>query len=1159
MTEAHLPDQGRRLIFHAAGVPMLLVDPASGLIEDANDAACRFYGYARDGLVGKPLATISTSTPERLRDAMAIALDGERLYAVDHITATGRVMPVQVVSAPVQLQDRRQIVEVITPRSPEEEARTTLALLYEATADIHGAIVRAGSEAELWSEAARIVVEVAGFHVAWVAMVDAVAGLARVAAAAGAVGYLEGRDDRLGTDDPTPIALAIAEGRTVVVDDMASASGPYGPRALEFGFRSGAVVPMREGDAPPFGALVVLENRPAALAGERVALLERIASDLAVARTLMHTAERLRKSEERYRSLVEGASAGIMVFGPQGKVLEANPAACAMLGYTRAELRAAGSAFVVHDLSVDEEAGLLEVLQSGAAVWVDRRFRRADGEVITVAFNGRLLEDGTVEAVVQDVTADRRAEAALRASEARYRGLVGVLQEGVITYDADGRVTEMNDAARWLYSDRDEDFVGRDARDLAAGFIQPDGTPFALDDLPTQVVLRTGRPTSQALIGAPQADGSIRWISSSAAPTGVDADGRPSGIVVSFAEVTELREALARATASEDRVRRLVDEAFDGVIVLDPSGAIEYANPATERILEVPAGMLLGHSLVDVMPPEQREQLAKDLAWIAQGNVFEGEYPAVRSDGAELAIEVTASLLADGRIEVIARNVTARKALEAERDRLAQAAEQASDAIYITDAAGVITYVNRAYERMNRYLREEVVGRTPEVHRAPEQAVLEAEIVVALDANGMWAGEVTHRAKDGTRHRVSSRIVALRDAMGRVTGRVAIARDISLEREQDARLAQAARLEAIAQLAGGVAHDLNNVLTMIVGHASLLDPATATPADIADGVHAITEAAGQAEQLTNRLLAFGRRRVLRPRPADLRDLLSDAQPILARAVGSRVALVISLGSDAVPVNLDPNLFEQALLALAVHARDAMPDGGALRIAAARPAPGEGLPNGDSIVLTVADNGPGVAPDALDRMFEPFAEIGADEPGLGLAMVHGFVHASGGRIEVSSVPGSGTAFRIVLPLRHVEDEPGRPEPASQPARSGAAVVLVVEDEPVLRQVAERTLARRGHQVLLAASGEEALAVASAHQGRIDLLFSDVAMPGLRGPGLAAALLRMRPDMRVLLTSGYDEDAAGMRGIESAPGEFLAKPYTPAVLAATVERLLADEPR
>ncbi len=1159
MTKAPIASAGSRQIFHAARQPMLLVDPESLRIDDINEAACRFYGQAGENLVGRLLTVVSRSSPERLRDVLASVLAGSSWeFAVEHVTASGGVVPVTVSTFPVEVDGRQLVLEVVTERGPDPDARAVLDMLYEATADVHRAIVRTSTEAELWPEVARIIVEVAGFRLAWVAMLDEQRRFAHVASAAGAVAYLDGRIDDLESDDPTLVARALREGRTVVLDGIPDGSAEVDRAGdPEFGFDSGAAVPMIDASGLPFGALAVLDVGRNALSGERVALLERLADDLAVARALMRTAEQLRASEGRFRSIVEQASAGIMVFDQRGRVLEANPAACLMLGYSLADLQAGPPDLIVHDRTPDEEASLRDILYSGAAIWVDRHFRRADREVITVAFQGRQREDGSIEAVVQDVTAERRAQADLRASEAKYRDLVGALQEGIAIVDADGRVSLMNETACELYRSATPDMPGRDARTPSRPFVREDGTPCPPDELPSQLAMRSGRKTERRILGAPVDGGPTRWISTNAVPTGLDADGRPSSVVVSFTDVTELREALARARASEDRVRTLLDEATDGVIALGVDGVVSYANPASERLLALPPGGLIGRSVRELIPARHHDQLAADLATVAAGAVYVGEYPVLRSDGVELATEIVGSRLADGRIELFTRDVTSRKALEVERARLVQAIEQASDAILITDADGIITYVNRAYERMNGYLREEVIGRPPAVHQAPEHVARTAEITAAVEAQGVWAGEVIHRAKDGTRFPTSSRVVALRDPDGRITGRVGIARDISLEREQDARLAQAARLEAIAQLAGGVAHDLNNVLTMIVGHAALLDPLASTPADIAEGVAAITAAAGQAETLTTRLLAFGRRAFLQPRQADLRDLLSDTQPLLVRAAGARVAVAVSPGVDAVPVSLDPNLFEQALLALVVHARDRMPGGGTLRIAVERPGPGESLPGVEAAVLVVSDTGPGMTPDALGRLFEPFAEIGDDAPGLGLAMAHGFVEQSGGRVSATSEAGRGSAFRILLPLAAPVDGPVRLPGDGQPSRTGAATILVAEDETVLREVARRSLQARGYTVLLASCGEEALEVAASHDGRIDLLFSDVVMPGLRGPGLAAAMLRLRPDMRVLLTSGYAEDVIGRRGIESMTTAFLPKPYTPSMLVATVADLLAED--
>jgi PAS domain S-box-containing protein len=606
-------------------------------------------------------------------------------------------------------------------------------------------------------------------------------------------------------------------------------------------------------------------------------------------------------------------------------------------------------------------------------------------------------------------------------------------------------------------------------------------------------------------------------------------------------------------------VRSLVDASPDALIILDSEGVIVDANPVADRVFGTQPGSLEGRPMRDFVPEPVRDRFQTALSRLEGGEHLAGDFPCLRADGSEVTLEVSAGRLPDGGIECIARDATEQRALQGELDRLALATEQASDAIYVTDPEGRLVYVNRAYERLTGHLRDEAIGRTTDIHHGPDDRAVEARMRALLGSGGTWAGEATMRAADGGLARVSKRVVVLRDRDGRPSGTLGIARDISVERNDDARIANAARIEAVAQLAGGVAHDLNDVLTMIVGYATMLDPATttATPEEISASISGITEATDHAQALTTRLLAFGRRTFLHPRAADLRDLLVDMQPILARSAGPRTTLLVSPGTVPMPVRIDPNLLEQAILNLVSNARDAMPSGGTLRLTIEPPDPDDALPVDGWTALVVADTGSGIQPDMLPHVFEPFYRPRGDEHlGLGLAMVHGVIEQSGGRIRLTSSPGHGTAFRILLPLAPEQpDEPARSADPAPRSRSGPATILVVEDEEVLRVVARRILESRGHRVLLAAGGDEALQIAAAHEGRIDLLFADVVMPGLRGTGLAAALLRLRPEMKVLLPSGYAEDDTVRRGITSAGGEFLAKPYAPAGLLRAVERLLA----
>jgi len=391
----------------------------------------------------------------------------------------------------------------------------------------------------------------------------------------------------------------------------------------------------------------------------------------------------------------------------------------------------------------------------------------------------------------------------------------------------------------------------------------------------------------------------------------------------------------------------------------------------------------------------------------------------------------------------------------------------------------------------------------------------------------------------------------------------AVSRDVTAQKEMEAQLAQAAKMEAVGQLAGGIAHDFNNILTAIGGYASLVRSGLPGDSPVLGDLRELLVATTRAQSLTSQLLAFGRRSMLEPRLVDIRSVVSDLEPMLRRLIGEDITLESSLDDKPVTVSVDPGRLEHALVNLAVNARNAMPEGGHLRLGVriACDGAGEGLAPGRWAVISVADTGSGMTPEVLARVFEPFyttSEAGQGT-GLGLAMVEGFLRQSGGEVRVASRPGRGTTFWLWLPAAADPETPGSPADDASRAPHAVALtaqqtVLVVEDEPVLRQLAQRVLGGAGLVVLLAADGDEAIRVAAAYDAPIALLFSDVVMPGMRGPALADALRAERPAMRVLLTSGYTEDDLERRDRADV---FLAKPYSPEQLLAAVSAAL-DQP-
>ncbi len=384
-------------------------------------------------------------------------------------------------------------------------------------------------------------------------------------------------------------------------------------------------------------------------------------------------------------------------------------------------------------------------------------------------------------------------------------------------------------------------------------------------------------------------------------------------------------------------------------------------------------------------------------------------------------------------------------------------------------------------------------------------------------------------------------------------------REVTEEREQQTRAAQQERLALIGQFAGGISHDFNNLLAVIITHAEFIESDSREEAQRADG-KAIRDAARRAAELTQRLLSFGRREMIKPRVVELRQVIADTEKILRRTLGEHIQLSSELAAEKCRVRADPTQIEQVLLNLAVNARHAMPQGGKLQLRSenaeidANTAKLEGIAAGTYVVLQVSDTGCGMPPEVQARVFEPFftTRPKGEGTGLGLSTVYGIVRQAGGAISLQSQPGLGTSFRILLPITGAPLESTGEEVAA--AAGGTETILVVEDERAVRQATRRSLEQAGYQVLEAGCKSEALAIASARLGSIDLLLTDLVMPGGSGKELSEELRAKRSDLPVLFMSGYFEDAIAGELRKNAVA-FLPKPFTRDQLLARTRHALS----
>ena len=497
--------------------------------------------------------------------------------------------------------------------------------------------------------------------------------------------------------------------------------------------------------------------------------------------------------------------------------------------------------------------------------------------------------------------------------------------------------------------------------------------------------------------------------------------------------------------------------------------------------------------------------------------------------------------------------------------------------IYVADLATYrLLAVNDAAVMQYGWSREELTARTMLDLRPPSERLRFLSTARALDEAQAFneranAGVWRHLRKDGSTIDVEV-FTAITEYEGR-PARLSIPVDVTGRRraeqalqESQEQLRRSQKMEALGRFAGGIAHDFNNLLTGILGYCDLALADLQPGAPEREDFEAIRAAAQRAAALTGQILGFSRGRVVQAVPLDLNDVLAELEPMLARVIGEHIRMETHRASVLDPVLADPGQLEQVVLNLALNARDAMPDGGTLsiltrneRVEAHDPAH-PGVPAGDWVVLELADSGVGMDGETQARIFEPFftTKERGQGTGLGLATVYGIVRQAGGTVRVRSTPGEGSTFTLYLPRTVVAREARRPEAPAPAARGGGETVLLVEDEDAVRAIARETLARWGYRVLLAPDGAAALTLARRHHEPIDLLLTDVVMPGLHGRALAEALQRDRPSLRVLFMSGYTEDEVLHRGISTEALAFIAKPFTPDALAARVRAVLDADP-
>jgi PAS domain S-box-containing protein len=650
-----------------------------------------------------------------------------------------------------------------------------------------------------------------------------------------------------------------------------------------------------------------------------------------------------------------------------------------------------------------------------------------------------------------------------------------------------------------------------------------------------------------------------------------DGRGRPVRVVGAMRDISQ-RKVSEEATT---RLAAIVASANDAIVSKTLDGVVTSWNAAAERIFGYTEEEMVGQPIFRLIPEELQDEERELLARIRRGERVEfSETDRIRKDGQRLSISVTVSPIWDatGRIigaSSIKRDQTERKRAAAElarrEERYRALVTAISSIVWTTDRGGWFTEAQSSWEQYTGQSWEDQRGLGWLSAFHPEdRAAFKAAWAQADETRSFFEinGRVWRQGRHRYRH-FHARVAPVLDLDGSVREWVGTLTDVEEQRNAEERLRQAERLESVGRLAGGVAHEANNQMTVVLGAAAFLSKHLHDEEARADLEH-IRRAAQRTAAITQQLLAFSRRQILQPQVVNLNASIATMEPILQRALGETSRVVLRLGGDLELVMADPGQLDQVLLNLALNARDAMPGGGVLTIETANVVLDQAyvaaknlqmLKTGSYVMLMVSDTGRGMDRETLSRVFEPFfttKDVG-EGTGLGLATVYGIVKQSGGFIWPYSEPGHGTAFKIYLPVIQapVSDIPGSP---LGPAEGGKEVVLIAEDDSSVRGVLARTLRDYGYTVLEAADGGEALELAALKSVPPDLLIADVVMPRVNGRQLWLELAKRWPDLPVLFISGYTGYDAVSRGLMEEGRDFLQKPLDPEALARKVRVML-----
>lgn len=844
-----------------------------------------------------------------------------------------------------------------------------------------------------------------------------------------------------------------------------------------------------------------------------------------------------------------------------GRFLSVNKAAENAYGYSRDEFLS----LRIDDISVTNDVlestfTSVNAVQGSSPIPVSKH-RKKDGSFIYVELTSHELpENGGYARLVHsvDVTERIRTSNALRTSEQRLATVFGSCPISItVNRWSDRTFVEINDEFTDLTGWDLKDIKGKTAAEcgLVSAAVEAELGSYLLEhntivDREIEIKTRSGK-IRNVLIGA----------------VFVEMSGEQR-VITSFVNVTELRRAEERHRASEERFRIVTEKARVGLVMINDRRRFSFVNSAYAELFELPSADIIGRRVSEIHSSLYEKQIGPSLDRAFAGQSFAYELRQATSEGMRYFDVRYEPTEIDGEVVAVVAVITettdrtrAELAREKIEERYRTLFEYSPDGIAIADRNSRYIDANETLCRMLGYTREEFVGLHATNVFVPKEIPHLGETLFGLNADLEYYQDWQYRRKDGSTF--PGEVIANIMPDGNT---LTVIRDVSERKQLEDQLLQAQKMEAIGVLAGGVAHDFNNILTAISGYSDLTLQNMDADDPLRDYIVEISEAGDRAAALTSQLLSFSRRRVLSPSIVNLNSVVTDTGRMLKRIVKENIEFRTELDPKIGNVKVDSSQLTQIIVNLVVNAGDAMPNGGTLTIST-RNTRLDGdysyenvvVPSGLFVELTVRDTGVGMDESTRRRLFEPFfttKEMGKGT-GLGLSTVYGIVKQSGGDILVSSVPGIGSTFKVYLPaVMDISDQPSVRAPQIREPQQ-CETILLVEDEPAVRHLVYSILTQRGYKVIPVDSGLEALSVCHTVNGKIDLLLTDMIMPGMDGLQLKEAVQALRPEIKTLLMSGYTGDTLQNDIAIQADGGFIEKPFGPEELIAKIMTLLNAE--